>query len=191
VILSNRPHQSIITRQHLKSLPFISKKQTLELDVHLLTAYTIGASRVIANIEVGRRDHWRSLGAGEGRELSVLSANLRGTLRHKGVRCAICSHHLNHSANPGCSGISTRFPLFTASIATSSFFAITLGIVVIFLLSSTSIFTTYRSQDDDHDGYDELEDAQPVETGNTKIIRRHPSKRKSLVSSKYLYINSP
>jgi hypothetical protein len=146
---------------------------------------------VIANIEVGRRDHWRSLGAGEGRELSVLSANLRGTLRHKGVRCVICSHPLNHNVNPGCSGISTRFPLFTASIATSSFFAITLGIVVIFLLSSTSIFTTYRSQDDDHDGYDELEDAQPVETGNTKIIRQRPSKRKSLVSSKYLYMNSP
>lgn len=40
-----------------------------------------------ARIDLGRRDGWKSLGSGEGRELSVWNAALRGAVRRHGIRC--------------------------------------------------------------------------------------------------------
>ena len=44
------------------------------------------SSNVIARVDIGRQDHWRSLGKGEGRELSVSTAILQGVVVHKGLR---------------------------------------------------------------------------------------------------------
>jgi len=48
--------------------------------------FVTGANMVIAKLDLGRRDGWKGIGRGEGRELSVYSATLRGTLKHRGVR---------------------------------------------------------------------------------------------------------
>ena len=40
----------------------------------------------MAKVELGRRDGWKSLGEGHGRELSVLTATLRGNIRLEGLR---------------------------------------------------------------------------------------------------------
>ena len=60
---------------------------TSKLKVALLDGFASGTNLVIAKIDLGRRDGWREIGRGEGRELSVYSATLRGALRHQGVRC--------------------------------------------------------------------------------------------------------
>lgn len=41
---------------------------------------------MIARIDLGRRDGWKSLGNGEGRELSVWNAALKGAVRLQGIR---------------------------------------------------------------------------------------------------------
>lgn len=64
----------------------LSKPKTAEITIPLLTDYTIGSSRVLARIELGRKDHWKSLGTGEGREVSVLSITLEGVLKYHGIR---------------------------------------------------------------------------------------------------------
>lgn len=57
-----------------------------KLKVALMDNFATGTNLVIAKIDLGRRDGWKEIGRGEGRELSVYSATLRGTLRHRGVR---------------------------------------------------------------------------------------------------------
>lgn len=61
-------------------------KRVIDYDIPLLSGYAIRSGNVVAHIELGRRDHWKSIGNGEGRELTVLSASLQGALRHRGVR---------------------------------------------------------------------------------------------------------
>jgi hypothetical protein len=85
------------------ALPFVGKRNSFEITIPLLSAQIIGASKAVAHVEVGRKDNWRSLGSGEGRELSVLSATLKGTLRHQGLRCVnLCDDkvytHINRPA---------------------------------------------------------------------------------------------
>jgi hypothetical protein len=57
------------------------------ITISLLSSFAPGASRVVAKVELGRRDEWKSLGEGHGRELSVLSATLRGVIKLQGLRC--------------------------------------------------------------------------------------------------------
>jgi len=59
---------------------------TSKLKVALMDSFATGTNLVIAKIDLGRRDGWKEIGRGEGRELSVYSATLRGSLRHRGVR---------------------------------------------------------------------------------------------------------
>ena len=59
---------------------------TVNLKVPLVTSMEMGVSNVIAQLEVGRRDDWRTIGTGVGRELSVSSALLRGVVVHQGFR---------------------------------------------------------------------------------------------------------
>ena len=58
----------------------------MDLVIPLITSFTPGTSRVMAKVELGRRDGWKSLGEGHGRELSVLTATLRGNIRTEGLR---------------------------------------------------------------------------------------------------------
>ena len=69
------------------SWAFLSgQSNVVEFDVALLTSYTPAVSDMLAYIQLGRQDRWKSLGRGEGREVSVLAASLAGVVKHQGVR---------------------------------------------------------------------------------------------------------
>lgn len=71
---------------------FSASPRLIDLDVPLLSSYVPGTSKINARIDLGRRDGWKSLGSGEGRELSVWNAALRGAVRRHGIRYALlCS----------------------------------------------------------------------------------------------------
>lgn len=58
----------------------------LEIIIPLVSSTVIKTYSVNARVEIGRRDAWKSLGMGEGRELSVHTAFLRGEMRPQGLR---------------------------------------------------------------------------------------------------------
>ncbi|PCH33752.1 hypothetical protein WOLCODRAFT_94101 [Wolfiporia cocos MD-104 SS10] len=90
---------------------------TVDLRIIMLKSFAIEASRAIARVEIGRKDQWRSLWNGEGREISVLTAVLRGSVVHKGIR-----------------GLIARFPLISALIATLTFMFISFVVLASCLL---------------------------------------------------------
>ncbi|KAI0361174.1 hypothetical protein OH77DRAFT_1391809 [Trametes cingulata] len=80
---------------------------TVDLNIPMLKDFVLGATRALARVELGRRDQWKTLGEGHGRELSVLSGYIRGVVLHHGVR-----------------GLISRFPLASALAASVVFFVI-------------------------------------------------------------------
>ncbi|KAF7306789.1 hypothetical protein MIND_00470600 [Mycena indigotica] len=92
----------------------------ITVHIPLLTSYATGTSNVVADVEIGRRDHWKSLGSEQGRELSVVSATLNGVVVHHGLR-----------------GLVTRFPLLTALISACIFMAISSIVVGICVIPMT------------------------------------------------------
>ncbi|KAJ7092576.1 putative adipose-regulatory protein-domain-containing protein [Mycena epipterygia] len=86
---------------------YSSAPAVITVHVPLLTSYATGASHVVASVEVGRRDNWKGLGNGQGRELSVVAASLRGVVVHHGIR-----------------GLVTRLPLLSALISSIVFLII-------------------------------------------------------------------
>jgi hypothetical protein len=56
-----------------------------KLDIPLVSQFVSGTSTVHARLELGRSDGWKGIGNGQGRELSVLDATLKGTVRPKGI----------------------------------------------------------------------------------------------------------
>ncbi|KAI8981256.1 hypothetical protein BD414DRAFT_464337 [Trametes punicea] len=80
---------------------------TVDLNIPMLQNFVIGTTRALARVEVGRRDQWKTLGEGHGREVSVLSGYIRGVVLHHGVR-----------------GLISRFPLASALAASVVFFFI-------------------------------------------------------------------
>lgn len=60
--------------------------RTVDIKVQLLESFEPITSNVMAYVELGRSDQWKSIGNGEGRELSVLRATLRGVVVHQGIR---------------------------------------------------------------------------------------------------------
>ncbi|KAF8898895.1 hypothetical protein BD779DRAFT_1486090, partial [Infundibulicybe gibba] len=89
----------------------------VNLQIPLLTAFVPGTSRLVARVEIGRRDGWTTLGSGHGRELSIVSASLRGEIVHHGIR-----------------GLVTRFPLLFAIASTISFSLILFAILGVCIL---------------------------------------------------------
>ncbi|KAF7320380.1 hypothetical protein MKEN_00822800 [Mycena kentingensis (nom. inval.)] len=77
--------------------------------------FLFAQSSIREQVEIGRRDHWTSLG--KGRELSVVSATLSGVVVHHGVR-----------------GLVTRFPLLSGLVAAGIFMVISSLIVGICIL---------------------------------------------------------
>ena len=70
-------------------IPLTFDKQALtRIVVPMLYNIELGASSIMAYVEIGRRDQWRSIGSGIGRELSVSSAWLQGVVVHSGLRYA-------------------------------------------------------------------------------------------------------
>ena len=56
------------------------------MSVPLLDSWSPGRSRLDGFLELGRRDGWKSLGNGEGRELTVLEVVIRGEVNLQGTR---------------------------------------------------------------------------------------------------------
>ncbi|KAL1707389.1 hypothetical protein EV121DRAFT_256036 [Schizophyllum commune] len=100
-----------------RSFFLFSTSLTTEISVPLLAAFTPGLTDLIASVTIGRKDNWRSIGAGEGRELSVLSATLQGTVVHQGVR-----------------GLLTRFPFALSCAGAGAFFLTCMAVVAACLL---------------------------------------------------------
>ena len=57
-----------------------------EISISMLNRLEVGSTSAAAYVEIGRRDHWKTIRTGEGREVSVASAMLRGVVVHKGLR---------------------------------------------------------------------------------------------------------
>jgi len=90
-----------------------SQPDIIDMTVPLFSSFAPGTSRILAKLELGRRDGWKSLGEGHGRELSVLSASLRGSIKLKGLR-----------------GLVTRFPFPSALISSVIFFLVSLLLLI-------------------------------------------------------------
>ncbi|KAI6007210.1 putative adipose-regulatory protein-domain-containing protein [Pisolithus albus] len=100
-----------------RSYLYSSPPLLINLDIPLLNSYTSGTSRVNALVEIGRRDEWRKLGGGEGRELSVATSSLKGTVRYQGVR-----------------GLVSRFPLVSATLSLVAFFVLSMLVLTACIL---------------------------------------------------------
>ncbi|KAK0208157.1 hypothetical protein DFS33DRAFT_1301671 [Desarmillaria ectypa] len=96
---------------------FFGKPSTFNIDIPLLHSYTFGTPYVNAYVQLGRQDGWKTLGNGEGRELAISDAYLRGILVHRGIR-----------------GFVTRFPLISAVISSMIFLVILLAMVSLCIL---------------------------------------------------------
>ncbi|EKM61145.1 uncharacterized protein PHACADRAFT_134396 [Phanerochaete carnosa HHB-10118-sp] len=57
-----------------------NKPGMAELNIPMLDNVEFGTVSAFARVEIGRRDHWKTIRSGEGRELSVSSAMLRGVV---------------------------------------------------------------------------------------------------------------
>ncbi|KAI5123555.1 hypothetical protein M0805_003374 [Coniferiporia weirii] len=99
---------------------FLSRTPNLvEMSVPLVFSLISGSTRVRARVELGRGDGWRTLGSGEGRELSVFSASLHGEVRPQGLR-----------------RILSTFPLSLSLAASITFFVVSVSVLSICLLPS-------------------------------------------------------
>ncbi|KAF9502548.1 hypothetical protein BDN71DRAFT_1438204 [Pleurotus eryngii] len=101
---------------------FSTPRKLIDLKISLLDSFSFGTSKAMARVEVGRRDLWKTLGRGEGRELSVYSASLVGRVRHSGV-----------------TGLVSRFPLVSAVVASTIFLFVCLLVVTSCILPT--VFT--------------------------------------------------
>ncbi len=63
-----------------------SKPTSIRISVPLVDAFVASSSNLAAIVEIGRRDSWMTLGKGEGREVNVASASLRGLVVPHGIR---------------------------------------------------------------------------------------------------------
>jgi len=67
--------------------------QTTRISIVFLEKFIPTTSaRLTAHIELGRRDSWRSVGNGEGKELSVSRAQLIGLVRPRGPRAFLAAY---------------------------------------------------------------------------------------------------
>ncbi|KAI9513040.1 hypothetical protein F5148DRAFT_1158281 [Russula earlei] len=96
-----------------------SNPSTMTLQIPLLSRYVSGVSRLTARVELGRQDGWKSIGSGEGKELSVLTAFIQGSVRPQGIR-----------------GVVSRFPLLSGAIASAVFLVVSFLVLAICLIPS-------------------------------------------------------
>ncbi|KAJ7783628.1 hypothetical protein DFH07DRAFT_908420 [Mycena maculata] len=124
--LSSRANQTLVSirRPAIVVPPRVSfysrAPAVLDVVVPLLDAYAIGASHVVARVEIGRRDHWKSLGNEQARELSVVAASLQGVVMHHGLR-----------------GLVTRAPLLSGLVSAIAFLVVTSLVVAVCILPLT------------------------------------------------------
>ncbi|KIK70837.1 hypothetical protein GYMLUDRAFT_296633 [Collybiopsis luxurians FD-317 M1] len=109
---------------------FKTNPHLVTIDIPMLDSFVPGTRQLAVDIVIGRQDIWKSIGSGEGRELSVFSASLKGILAHKGIR-----------------GLVTRFPTFFSVLCSAIFFAILFLILAAFLLPSILQSTSTAQED--------------------------------------------
>ncbi|KAI0316622.1 hypothetical protein OF83DRAFT_1084145 [Amylostereum chailletii] len=97
------------------------RPSTETLTIPLLAEYTSGTSPIVARVEVGRRDGWKNVGSGEGREVSVLSASLEGAIVYRGIR-----------------GYISHYPLTSALVSASAFFIVSFASLAVLLLPAVA-----------------------------------------------------
>lgn len=78
--------QAIVVPGPLYSVTRLLQPGMSKLKVPLMDNIVTVSNSVMAKVGLGRRDGWKGIGRGEGRELSVYSATLRGALRYHGIR---------------------------------------------------------------------------------------------------------
>jgi len=100
-------------------------------------------------VEIGRRARWTSLGKGEGREISIVSASVRGLVVHHGIR-----------------GLVSRFPIVFASLSAVGFLIIVSSILGACILPIVTRPSFDKTIDSSEDGYSSTE---------LRIIRSRPS----------------
>src|SRR5712691_6987679 len=107
-----------------------SNPSTTTLKIPLLSSYVSGASDVVARIELGRQDGWKSIGSGEGKELSVLTAFINGRVRPQGVRLVPPFPLLtNEHRSVSCRGVVSRFPFLSGIVASAAFLAVSVFVL--------------------------------------------------------------
>jgi len=107
---------SILPPRGSSIIPFLSNPSTVPLEIPLVRSFSSRTTSPLrAVVEIGRTDGWRSLGSGEGRELHVYSAELRGTVKLKGVWAFIANH-------PILASIATTSLFFVASLLSALLF---------------------------------------------------------------------
>ncbi|KAF9076132.1 putative adipose-regulatory protein-domain-containing protein [Rhodocollybia butyracea] len=151
-----------------KSTFFSSKPHLITIDIPMLDSFVTGTSQVVADVMIGRQDVWKNIGNGEGRELSVFSASLKGILVHKGFR-----------------GLVTRFPTFFSMVCSAIFFAILFSILAGCLLPSilqSSPENDAKANPDQLDDNDQkshlINDQYPEEPSDTATNASEPQEEK-------------
>jgi hypothetical protein len=109
---------------------FFFKSESAHLKVPMLESFEAGSSSLFARVEIGRHDNWKLLGAGQGQELSVISASLRGLAVPHGIW-----------------GLAIRFPLL-AAIASALIFLLILSLIVGLCLVPLILRNTTRDTED-------------------------------------------
>ncbi|KAL5534345.1 hypothetical protein ACEPAG_807 [Sanghuangporus baumii] len=101
VTLADFRRPAIVLPPSSNILPFSRPAHLVQLTVPLASSLITGVSRVKAHIELGRKDGWRTLGQGEGREVSVYAASLNGMVRPQGFRRAVAAAPLSFAIVAG------------------------------------------------------------------------------------------
>ncbi|CAA7259917.1 unnamed protein product [Cyclocybe aegerita] len=132
------------------------KPITARVTVPLLHSFISSTPNVVAHIEIGRRDGWTTLGNGQGREVSIAQASLRGLAVPHGIR-----------------GIAIRFPLLS-SLAAAGIFLFILSLV----LGSCILPLVLPSiADEENDELDEKETKPKVESRDSNGVSASQGER--------------
>jgi hypothetical protein len=62
------------------------KPKTIRMNVPLLDSFVTTSSILAATVDIGRADSWTTIGAGQGREVNILFASLKGIAIPHGIR---------------------------------------------------------------------------------------------------------
>ncbi|KAL5519052.1 hypothetical protein ACEPAH_735 [Sanghuangporus vaninii] len=101
VTLADIRRPAIVLPPSPNFLPFSRPAHLVQLTVPLASSLITGVNRVKAHIELGRKDGWRTLGQGEGREVSVYAASLNGMVRPQGLRRAVAAAPISFAVVAG------------------------------------------------------------------------------------------
>ncbi|TFK36853.1 hypothetical protein BDQ12DRAFT_736595 [Crucibulum laeve] len=149
---------------------FFRTPYLIHVEVPLVDSFIAGRSKVVASIDVGRRDRWKTLGVGHERELTIKSASLYGIAVPHGVR-----------------GLAIRFPVTFGLISASTFL-----VILSIILGGCILPTMLRpmSQQNANNGLDEdgfkkesLRESGVLTEGHGERRRRRRSKSNRRSSS--------